>query len=119
MPSGVMTITGFPLIARRKNMDFLSARVIATSIKNSVNMPTLMLERSGIARICIIHRNLPGMLTKIMPVFSKDGINIENMTNKSRGAYAYSVFDVNSIVDEQAVQELKDIEGVIRVRVLR
>ena len=89
------------------------------NIKNSVNMPTLMLERSGIARICIIHRNLPGMLTKIMPVFSKDGINIENMTNKSRGAYAYSVFDVNSIVDEQAVQELKDIEGVIRVRVLR
>lgn len=89
------------------------------NIKNSVNMPTLMLERSGIARICIIHRNLPGMLSKIMPVFSKDGINIENMTNKSRGSYAYSVFDVNSAVDDQAIQELKDIEGVIKVRVLR
>ncbi len=89
------------------------------NIKNSVNMPTLMLERSGIARICIIHRNLPGMLSKIMPVFSKDGINIENMTNKSRGSFAYSVFDVNSTVDEQAIQELKDIEDVVKVRVLR
>ena len=53
-----------------------------------------------------------------MPVFSKDGINIENMTNKSRGEFAYSVFDVNSEVNEKAVEELKNLDGMIRVRVL-
>ena len=58
------------------------------------------------------------MLTNIMPVFSKDGINIENMTNKSRGEFAYSVFDVNSEVNEKAVEELKNLDGMIRVRVL-
>lgn len=88
------------------------------NIKNSVNMPDLFLERSGINRICLIHRNIPGMLTNIMPVFSRDNINIENMTNKSRGEYAYSVFDVNCEVDEKAIKDLNDIDGMIRVRVL-
>ena len=88
------------------------------NIKNSVNLPNVTLERSGMNRICLIHKNIPGMLTNIMPVFSKDGINIENMTNKSRGKFAYSVFDVNSEVNEKAVEELKNLDGMIRVRVL-
>lgn len=88
------------------------------NIRNSVNLPSLHMDRSGTARICMIHRNIPGMLTKIMPVFSEDQINIENMTNKSRGAYAYSVFDVDSMVDEAAVAALRGIQDVIRVRVL-
>lgn len=88
------------------------------NIKNSVNMPDLYLERSGKNRICLIHQNIPGMLTSIMPIFSKDNINIENMTNKSRGEYAYSVFDVNSEVDQKAIDELNQLKGMIRVRVL-
>ena len=88
------------------------------NIKNSVNMPTLVLERTGIARICIIHRNLPGMLTTIMPIFAKDGVNIENMTNKSAGAYAYSVFDVNCEIPQSVRDQLKQVDGVLRVRVL-
>jgi D-3-phosphoglycerate dehydrogenase len=88
------------------------------NIRNSVNFPNLSMPRSGESRICIIHKNLPGMLTNIMPVFSSDNINIENMTNKSRGDYAYSMFDVNSKVDRKAVKELEKIEGVVRVRVL-
>lgn len=88
------------------------------NIVNSVNLPDLTMARSGRARICLIHQNIPGMLATIMPIFSRDMINIENMTNKSRGNYAYSVFDVNSEVDDQAVQELKDIDGMVRVRVL-
>ena len=59
------------------------------NIKNSVNLPDVKLERSGTARICLIHKNIPGMLSNIMPVFSKDNINIENMLNKSRGEFAY------------------------------
>jgi D-3-phosphoglycerate dehydrogenase len=89
------------------------------NIRNSVVLPNVHLDRSGAARICIIHKNLPGMLTNIMPVFSRDQINIENMTNKSQGKYAYSVFDVNSAVEEKAVKELEAIDGVIRVRVLK
>ena len=58
------------------------------------------------------------MLTNIMPVFSRDGINIENMTNKSSGEFAYSIFDVNSDVDEKAVADLNALDGMIRVRVL-
>ena len=88
------------------------------NIKNSVNMPEVMLDRSGIVRICIIHRNLPGMLTTLMPIFVKDNVNIENMTNKSRGEYAYSVFDLNTEVDESVVRDLESVEGVLRVRVL-
>ena len=88
------------------------------NIKNSVNMPDLHMDRTGPTRICIIHRNLPGMLTTLLPIFAKDQINIENMTNKSRGEYAYSVFDLNADVEESVVSELKAIEGVLRVRVL-
>ena len=88
------------------------------NIRNSVNFPDVTLERAGIARICLIHKNIPGMLTNIMPVFSRDGINIENMTNKSCGEFAYSIFDVNNVVDEKAVEDLKALDGMIRVRVL-
>ena len=88
------------------------------NIKNSVNMPDVVLERSGAARVCIIHKNLPGMLTRIMPVFSEQEINIENMTNKSRGNYAYSVFDVNSRIDSSLIEKLENMDGIIRVRVL-
>ncbi len=88
------------------------------NIKNSVNLPDLHLDRTGITRICIIHRNLPGMLTTLLPIFAKDQVNIENMTNKSRGEYAYSVFDLNTEVEQHVVNELKAVEGVLRVRVL-
>ena len=88
------------------------------NIKNAVNMPSVYLERTGKARICLIHENKPGMLSRIMPVFSKENINIENMTNKSMGNYAYSVFDVNTDVPPKAEEELMEIPGMIRVRIL-
>lgn len=88
------------------------------NVRNSVNLPDLYLEMTGETRICMIHRNRPGILAEILPIFAKDRINVENMTNKSRGEYAYSVFDVNCDVDETAVSELEAIEGMIRVRVL-
>jgi len=88
------------------------------NIKNSVNLPEVNMERTGKARICIIHTNTPGMLTNIMPVLSAENINIENMTNKSKGDYAYSVFDVNSEVKTELVSQLEKITGIIRVRVI-
>jgi D-3-phosphoglycerate dehydrogenase len=82
-------------------------------------MPTVVLERSGKARICLIHKNLPGVLAAITAVLSEDGINIENMTNKSLGDYAYSLFDVNSEVDEHNIRELNEVRGMVRVRIIK
>ena len=102
------------VMAAREMDDYLTTG----NIKNSVNLPTVVLERTGEARICIIHRNIPGMLTTIMPIFAKDQVNIENMMNKSAGAYAYSVFDVNSAIPDSVVADLKAVPGVLRVRVI-
>ena len=88
------------------------------NICNSVNMPNLSQERSGIARICLIHKNIPAMLTQITTVLSKDHINVENLTNKSRKDYAYTMVDVNTRITDAVADELRAIEGVIRVRVL-
>ncbi len=102
------------LMAAREMDDYLRNG----NIRNSVNLPTVVLERTGRARICVIHRNLPGMLTTIMPIFAKDEVNIENMTNKSAGAYAYSVFDVNCDIPQTVGEQLRKVDGVLRVRVL-
>ena len=59
------------------------------------------------------------MLANIMAVLSKDGINIEHMTNKSRGDYAYTVLDVDTLIDDEVRREMKAIENVIRVRILQ
>ena len=89
------------------------------NITNSVNMPNLVMERSGVARVCVIHRNVPSMLANIMGVLSKEGINIEHMTNKSKGDYAYTVLDVDTIIDDDVRREMKAIENVLRVRILQ
>ena len=88
------------------------------NIRNSVNLPNLSQEWSGIARLCIIHKNVPAMLTSIMTTLSDDGINVENMTNKSKKDYAYTMVDVNTRITDEVANELRAIPGVIRVRVL-
>ena len=88
------------------------------NIRNSVNLPEVTQEWSGIARLCVIHKNVPAMLTQIMTTLSNDGINVENMTNKSRKDYAYTLVDVNTRLTEGVACELRAIPGVIRVRVL-
>ena len=88
------------------------------NIKNSVNFPAVSMPRSGDARICVLHENVPGILTKLTAVMADEGLNIENMTNKSSGAYAYSVFDVNSDIPQAVGEELRKVPGVLRVRVL-
>lgn len=88
------------------------------NIRNSVNLPTLEQPWSGVARICVIHKNSPGLLAKITAVLSDEGVNVENMTNKSKGEYAYTVVDIGSRVGEKDIDGIKAIEGVLRVRYL-
>ncbi len=102
------------LMAVRQLRDYL----LNGNIVNSVNLPNVTQERGGIARLCMIHKNIPAMLTQIMGVLSRDGINVENMVNKSRKDYAYTMVDVNTRLPDKAVEELRAIGGVIRVRVL-
>ncbi|WP_297212773.1 phosphoglycerate dehydrogenase [uncultured Flavonifractor sp.] len=88
------------------------------NIKNSVNLPTLVQEWSGVSRLCIIHRNIPGAIASITGILSQDGVNVENMTNKSKKDYAYTVVDVGSRVSEAVVSEIRALDEVLRVRLL-
>lgn len=90
------------------------------NIRNSVNYPNCDAGVcSAEGRVTVAHKNVPNMLTQFTGLFAKDNVNIENMINKSRGDYAYTIFDVSSKVIEEVVNELKAIDGVIRVRVIK
>lgn len=89
------------------------------NIKNSVNMPSVSSARGGVARITVIHKNQPNMIATITDTISKDGINIANFEDKNRGEIAYSIIDADSEVSEAAVEDIKKIDGVIRIRVIK
>ena len=66
----------------------------------------------------MLHKNIPSMITKFTTVLSSYNINIEEMVNKSKGDYAYSVFDIDTEVTEEMKKALEEIEGVLKVRVI-
>ncbi len=88
------------------------------NIRNSVNLPAVSMERSGVMRLCIIHKNVPAMLANITTLLSRDGANVENLSNKSKGDYAYTMVDLGSKVDESVIADVRQLANVIRVRVL-
>lgn len=102
------------VMAARELRDYLENG----NIKNSVNFPNVEMERSGVQRLCIVHKNIPAMLANITLQLSKDGINVENMTNKSKGDYAYTLVDLGSAAEEEALAGIRAIPGVIRLRVI-
>lgn len=90
------------------------------NIKNSVNYPNCdagVCQTAG--RITIAHKNVQNMLSQFTTLFSKDGVNIENMVNKSRGNFAYTILDICSDSTDEVVKELEALDGVIRVRVIK
>lgn len=89
------------------------------NIKNSVNMPIVCAEKTGVARITVIHKNQPNMIATITDTISKDGVNIANFEDKNRGEIAYSIIDVDTDVSNQVVEDIKKIDGVVRVRVIK
>ncbi len=88
------------------------------NIKNSVNFPALSMPRSGDCRVCVLHENVPGILTQLTGVFADAGLNIENMTNKSRGNAAYTIFDIIGEVNDALIENLNAKDAVTRVRVI-
>ena len=86
------------------------------NIKNAVNLPNVSAPRSGVARVTVMHRNIPTMLAKISGAV---GENINSLTNNSRGSYAYTIIDLDAGVTEKIVEKLNAIDGVIRVTVIQ
>ena len=90
------------------------------NIVNSVNFPNCDMGYPNKAgRIAILHKNIPNMLTQFTKVFSEDNVNISDMLNRSRGEYAYTMLDLDSPTTEEFVEDLKQIPGVIRIRVIK
>ena len=88
------------------------------NIRNSVNLPAVSMERSGVMRMCIIHKNVPAMLANITTLLSKDGVNVENLSNKSKGELAYTMVDLGTKVDHAVIEDVRNLANVIRVRVI-
>lgn len=88
------------------------------NIKNSVNFPNATMPRGGDARLCIMHKNVPTILSQISGAFSDEHINIENLINHSKKELAYTMVECHGEIPAELVSKVKAIDGVIRVNVI-
>lgn len=87
------------------------------NITNSVNYPELNAGVCGAeARVAILHRNIPNMLSQITSFFGNNNLNIEHLLNKARGQYAYTLLDISHKMPDDTTERLREINGVLRVR---
>ena len=100
-------------MAAKQLKDYLETGTII----NSVNMPECIVPPSDNYRIAIIHKNTPNMVGRMTAILAEGNINIADMINKSKGEYAYTVFNLDDAVCETMVGKFCSIEGVLRVRV--
>ena len=90
------------------------------NIKNSVNYPNCDMGMcSAEGRIAINHRNIVNMISQFTKVIGEAGVNISDMTNKSKANYAYTLIDLESPANEDMVKALEAIDGVLRVRIVK
>lgn len=102
------------LMAAKQLMDYINDG----NIVNSVNYPAVNAPREGAARICIHHKNVANMIAQCTAAVSAAGLNIENMTDKTKGDFAYCILDVNGKPAPAMEKTIAAIKGVIRVRVI-
>jgi D-3-phosphoglycerate dehydrogenase len=88
------------------------------NIKNSVNLPSVSLDRMGVCRLCVIHKNVPRVITRILDLIGDKEINVEHMINKPRGEYAYTIIDTGAPVGDDVADKVRNMDEVLRVRVL-
>lgn len=90
------------------------------NIKNSVNYPDCHLGISATTgRLAVLNRNIPAMLGKITGILADMNINISDLNNRSKGEYAYTLIDIDSVVDETALRKALSVEGIISVRIIK
>ena len=88
------------------------------SIVNAVNYPNCPLGRVIMPRLAVLHKNIPNVIGPITQAVSSEGLNIENMVNQSRGAWAYTVLDINGRPSDALIETLRRSENNLRVRLL-
>jgi len=106
------------------NCAMMAAQEISTyletgDIVNSVNFPNCSLPMSGKGRICILHKNIPTMLTQFTNLFAENGQNIADLINKSKKDLAYTIINTDDIITDEIVDKIKVVDGVLRVRVIK
>ncbi len=89
------------------------------NIVNSVNYPNCSMPRKTENRLVILHKNISNMLAQITSTVASEGINIENMTNQSKGDFAVTILDVEKAVSDTALSHIESVEGIIKVRVIK
>lgn len=104
------------VMAVQELMDYLENG----NIKNSVNYPNCDAGACvDVGRVTINHKNIPNMISQFAKALGDAGVNISNMTNKSKGDYAYTMIDVSSPISKEVAKALKNIKGVYRVRIVK
>ena len=102
------------MMAAKQLKDFLEYG----NIKNSVNFPECVMEMTGNSRIIIANKNIPNMVGQITAVLAEEKINISDMLNRHQDVYAYNIIDINSNISDSAITKIKQINGVLMVRVI-
>lgn len=87
------------------------------NIRNSVNFPNAEMSAVG-TKVCVIHKNVPSIISQLTTVLGDAGINIENMLNKSKKDYAYTIIDAVGDVTDEITSKLSAVDGVIKVRAI-
>ena len=90
--------------------------LLTGNIKNSVNFPSVSLPHTAKARVTVMHKNIPNMLSQITSAFSAANVNIENLANGSKGDVAYTIVETNDTADANIVNSVMQIDGVFGVR---
>ncbi len=89
------------------------------NIRNSVNFPNVVLPHNGDARICVMHKNVTGILSGISTAVAEENVNIENMINRSRGDYAYTILEIIGEIPDSVVAKLNALNNILRIRVIK
>ncbi len=105
------------------NCAFMAAKQLTDylengNITNSVNFPAVSMPRDSAARVCIHHKNVKEVLSKILSIVSSQSINVAHMQDQSKGDYAYLILDLDETPSDACVDLLKNLADVIKVRVL-
>ena len=104
------------VMAVKELMDFVENG----NIKHSVNYPDCSAGTCvDVGRVTINHKNIPNMISQFTKALGDAGVNISNMTNKSKGDFAYTMIDVSTPISSEVTKTLKNIQGVYRVRVIK
>ncbi len=89
------------------------------NVVNSVNYPTCAMPRTTDYRLVILHKNTQNILAEITGTVGKEGINISNLTNQSKGDFAVTILDIDNEVSADAIKHISEVENIIRVRVIK